>query len=89
MNDRGFTLIETLIVVLLTLGVTGAVFSVVHPDSAIAQTQPEALDMQQRARVGADALLRDLAQAGAGANAGAEINPCIGTCRLSCRGVSD
>ena len=75
MNDRGFSLIEALVAVVLTLGVSGAVFSFVHVDSYIAQTQPEALDMQQRARVGVDALLRDLAQAGAGATAGAEAGP--------------
>lgn len=70
MTDRGFTLVEALIALALTLSVTGAVLSIVAPDSQIAQAQPEAMDMQQRARVASDLLTRDLVMAGAGPSVG-------------------
>ena len=77
MTDRGFTLVEALVATLLTLGVLGAALSFVAPDWYIAQSRPEAIDMQQRARVGADLISRDLFMAGAGPSAG----PQTGTAR--------
>src|SRR4030095_8436547 len=59
MSERGLTLSGALVATLLTLGVMGAALSFVAPDSYIAQSRPEAIDMQQRARVGADLLSRD------------------------------
>ncbi len=38
----------------------------INPNTATSQTQPEVMDMQQRARIGADMLSRDLIMAGAG-----------------------
>jgi prepilin-type N-terminal cleavage/methylation domain-containing protein len=70
MSDRGFTLVESLVAVALTLTVTGAVFALLNPDSDVAQAQPEAMDMQQRARVASDLLSRDLLMAGAGLTIG-------------------
>ncbi len=65
-SDAGFSLVESLIALVLMLVITGAVFGLVNPNTQISQTQPEAMDMQQRARVAADILSRDLFMAGAG-----------------------
>jgi hypothetical protein len=51
---------------ILLLIVTGAAFSLVNPGTVASQAQPEAMDMQQRARIGSDLLFRDLFMAGAG-----------------------
>ena len=65
-SDAGFSLVESLIAMVLMLVVTGAVFGLVNPGTQTSQAQPEAMDMQQRARVAADILSRDLFMAGAG-----------------------
>jgi len=69
-SEAGFTLMESLIALALTLLVTGAAFSLINPNTTTAQTQPEVMDMQQRARIGADMLSRDLIMAGAGVYSG-------------------
>jgi hypothetical protein len=48
------------------LAVTAAVFQVLNPAQGTFQAQPEVADMQQRLRVGADTLYRNLMMAGAG-----------------------
>jgi hypothetical protein len=63
MNERGFTLIETLLAVGLMAAVTAAVFTIVAPAQGTFQAQPEIADMEQRLRVGVDALTRDLLMA--------------------------
>jgi hypothetical protein len=52
------------------LVISGAIFGFINPNTNIAQAQPEAMDMQQRARIGSDLLFRDLFMAGAGTYAG-------------------
>lgn len=69
-HDAGFSLVESLVSLVLMLAVTGAVFGLLNPNTQISQGQPEAMDMQQRARVAADVLARDLFMAGAGLYAG-------------------
>lgn len=69
--ERGFTLVETLIATAVMLLVTGALFAVLSPSQGAFQTQPEATDLQQRLRVAADAVARDLVMAGAGIDADA------------------
>lgn len=69
-GDSGFSLTESLIAMVLMLAVTGAIFSLVNPGAQTSQTQPEVMDLQQRARVTADVLSRDLFMAGAGLYAG-------------------
>ena len=64
--ERGFTLPETIVATALLLMVTGAIFSLAHPQTAASLTQPAAIDMLQRARAAAEVLLRDLHAAGAG-----------------------
>jgi len=68
--DAGFSLVESLVSLVLMLAVTGAVFGLLNPNTQISQGQPEAMDMQQRARVASDVLARDLFMAGAGLYAG-------------------
>lgn len=64
--DAGFSLIEMLLALVLTLVVTTAALALVLPVQGVFEAQPEAMDMQQRLRVAADALSRDLTMAGAG-----------------------
>jgi hypothetical protein len=61
---------ESLLALVIMLVITGAAFGLVNPNTSIAQAQPEAMDMQQRARVASDMLFRDLFMAGAGTYAG-------------------
>ena len=64
--EAGFSLVESLVALVLMVIVTGAVFGLVNPSMTSSQTQPEAMDMQQRARIGTDLLFRDFFMAGAG-----------------------
>jgi hypothetical protein len=61
-----------LVATLMMLVVTGAVFALVNPDTETSQAQPEAMDMQQRARVANDVIGKDLIMAGAGVYSGSE-----------------
>ena len=65
-RDAGFSLIELLGALALTMVVTGAATGFIHHASSAASAQPAAADVHQRARVAADVLFRDLVQAGAG-----------------------
>ena len=71
-REGGFSLLETLIATSLMLGVIASVFSMVNPSQGLFATEPEVSDMQQRLRVGADTLARDLVMAGAGSYAGTQ-----------------
>jgi hypothetical protein len=70
-SDAGFTILELVISVSIMLAVTGTVFSLMNPSQGIYQTQPEVADVQQRLRVGVDAIQKDLVMAGAGTYMGA------------------
>jgi prepilin-type N-terminal cleavage/methylation domain-containing protein len=65
-NERGFTLLELLVTVIIMLVVTGAIFALVDPSRGTFRAQPEVADIQQRMRVGVDTLSKDLVMAGAG-----------------------
>ena len=65
-NERGFTLLELLVTVVIMLVVTGAIFALVDPSRGTFRAQPEVADIQQRMRVGVDMLSKDLVMAGAG-----------------------
>lgn len=67
MNARGFSFVELLVSMAITVVVTSGMFSFIHSASAVFEKDLERTDMQQRARVATDALLRDLVMAGAGA----------------------
>lgn len=69
-SDSGFSLVESIVSMGLMVLVTVAVFDLANPSTTVSQTQPEVVDMQQRARVGSDMLFRDLFMAGAGVYSG-------------------
>jgi prepilin-type N-terminal cleavage/methylation domain-containing protein len=63
-NDRGFTLVEMLFVVLLLGVVTTAVYSLYLTHLKSAYSQDETVEVQQNLRIAMDAISRDLKVAG-------------------------
>jgi len=70
MTDRGFSLVELLIAMAIFTTTAGALLSLVVAGQSIARLQPEAADLQQRARIATQVLATELARAGAGIDAG-------------------
>lgn len=66
----GFTLVELLIATLITMAVAAAAYMLTSQAQRIFAAQPEQSDVQQRIRVGVDAVRQDLIMAGAGTYAG-------------------
>jgi prepilin-type N-terminal cleavage/methylation domain-containing protein len=75
--DRGFSLVELLIATALALLISGALAAALNPSRLIAESQAEAMDMQQGARFAVAALRRDLELAGAGPERGAGAGPLV------------
>jgi hypothetical protein len=69
----GFTVVEMVVSVAIMMAVTGAVFALLNPAQGTFLAQPEVSDMQQRLRIGADALYNDLLMAGAGPYSGSSV----------------
>jgi type II secretory pathway pseudopilin PulG len=69
-SDAGFTVLELMVATAIMMAVTGAVFSFMNPAQGAFKAQPEMSDMQQRLRVGVDAIQKDLLMAGAGSYVG-------------------
>lgn len=65
-SERGFTLIEVIFSVLLTLIVLASVFALLTRGQRSFEREPEIADLQQRARTVLDMVSRDVLQAGAG-----------------------
>jgi len=63
---RGFSLVELLVALTITLLVTSAVFAMLDPAGGAFQVQPEAADTLQRLRAASDVLRRDLMSIGSG-----------------------
>ena len=76
-RDGGFTVIELLVSMAIMVGVTGAIFAMVNPGQGAFRVQPEVADLQQRLRVAADLLNRDLMMAGAGTYSGPAVGPLV------------
>jgi hypothetical protein len=74
---EGFTLAEVLIAAALTLAVSGAALGLMNQMRAALEGQTGRVDLQQRARVAASALERDLLSAGAGVSAGTGAGPLV------------
>ena len=74
-RDGGFTILEMLVASAIVLTITGAVFHLMNPAQASFQAQPEIADLQQRLRVGVEALSSELLMAGAGTGAGPSAGP--------------
>ena len=70
-RDAGFSLVEVVVATALTVSVTGAVVSLATPAGKLSPALPEAIDLQQRARVAENVLVQGLGRAGAGWSAGA------------------
>lgn len=71
----GFSLVEVLVALALSIGVAAAVFSAVNPAGSAFAVQTEASDMHQRLRVATAAIGRDLDAAGAGPAIGLHRGP--------------
>ena len=65
-TDRGFAYVEALVGLALLLIVSAPVLQVAAAARRLTQSQAEATDLHQRARVAADKLQRDVTMAGAG-----------------------
>jgi type II secretory pathway pseudopilin PulG len=74
-SDTGFTLVELLVAACITLLVTAAVVAAMGPAEKAFEAQSESADLQQRARVAANAIYRDLLMAGAGPDVGLDEGP--------------
>lgn len=62
----GFSVIELLVAMAVTMLVTSAVFAMLDPATGAFEVQPESADVRQRLRAASDVLLRELMSAGAG-----------------------
>ena len=65
-SEAGYSLVEMLIASAIMLTVTGAIFGLMNPAEGTAQAQPEQSDLQQRMRIGADTLFKEMLMAAAG-----------------------
>ena len=70
-SAAGYSLVELLVSAAILLTVTGAIFGLVGPSGGMSQAQPEVADLQQRMRIGADTLFKEVMMAGAGPYQGA------------------
>ena len=69
-SEHGFSLLEMVVSMGLMLVVTASIFSLLTPAQGNFVAEPEVADLQQRSRVAADALYKDLVMAGAGVYSG-------------------
>ena len=74
-RSNGFSVVELTVALALTLTVVGAVAAIVNPARSAFAAQSEAVDVQQRLRVGVEALTRELIAAGAGSPVGGQPGP--------------
>lgn len=63
-REDGFTISELLVATAITLGLMASIFGLTNPAQGMFDAQLELSDMQQRLRIGVDALARDLLVAG-------------------------
>jgi prepilin-type N-terminal cleavage/methylation domain-containing protein len=75
LGQTGFSIIELLVGLAIVLLVSAAAFAVLKPSQSRFATELEAVDMEQRLRVAADTLRRDLLMAGSGVGAPGPAGP--------------
>jgi hypothetical protein len=75
--EAGFSLVELLVASAIVLSTLGVLFHLAGTGRRLAHSQPDAADMQQRLRVAADMIQRDLLMAGAGLVHGAAAGPLV------------
>src|SRR5437660_10284564 len=63
-NARGFSLMETMIVLVIVLSITSAIFQMINVTTQRTASEQTKLDMFQEAREFMDQMTRDLRQAG-------------------------
>ncbi len=71
MGQRGFSILEAAVAMALVLVITAVAISLIEPNQAAFAAELERADLQQRLRVAAGTLYKDLVMAGAGAYQGA------------------
>jgi prepilin-type N-terminal cleavage/methylation domain-containing protein len=76
-DEAGFSLVELLVVTTIITVIMAGVFTALNPSLGSSQVQPEVADLQQRMRVGADVLHRDLVMAGAGTYSGVTLGSLV------------
>ncbi len=74
-SQSGFSTVELVLAMFLTLVVIGAAIGVMNPQAVAARLQPDVVDAQQRLRVSEDVLRRELDAAGAGSDSGPASGP--------------
>lgn len=62
--DRGFSLVEVLVSLLLNLVILGAIYTTLITSQRLYISEEEGIDMQQEARVAMDVMVRDIRRAG-------------------------
>lgn len=70
MRNQGFSLVELLIAMTVSLVVLGGVFATLHPAEGAFLAQPEAADLQQRLRAAGERVATELRAAGHGSGQG-------------------
>lgn len=65
-SDQGFSMVELMVALVVTLMVTGAVFQLMSAGSTAFRREPEIADRQQSIRVAMDRIWTDTLQAGTG-----------------------
>jgi hypothetical protein len=68
--EQGFSLIEMTVAMGLMIVVTGSIFALLNPSQGNFVAEPEVADMQQRTRLAADTLYKDLVMVGSGSYSG-------------------
>jgi prepilin-type N-terminal cleavage/methylation domain-containing protein len=76
-RSAGFSLIEMLVAMAIVSAGCGILFHFAISGQRVARSQPEAADLQQRVRVAAERIRRDLLAAGSGATTGDIAGPLI------------
>ncbi len=74
-SARGFTLVELLVATALLTTFLCALMALVTAGESIARVQPDAADLQQRARIAVQAIGQDIVLAGAGLDRGGQAGP--------------
>jgi hypothetical protein len=69
------SLVEVIVSMALTVALSGTILSLVTAGQALARTEPERIDLQQRARIARQALASELVDAGAGLERGSLAGP--------------
>ncbi len=65
-SEKGFSLVELLVAMVVTLIVTGAIYGLLASGQSAFRREPEVADRQQNIRIAMDLIARDIAAAGAG-----------------------